>query len=321
MASKKLSFADDGWAVWVEGDDVSTIYINDWLNPKGKSYVDLAVRIRGVMASKSLNIYVPFEISQEDIDDTSLKLTDERVLRAIFSAACLVDFNKNECTSEVAYNGKTIDIIHISKISYELRQVADGTIISVDLTKIHQFLDNDECYFLFRLPHKSIDEIFAKKVEVGNILERLRALITSPVVSKKYGYSIRINESRLLPAEINRIGSFHRQRLKKAVVTISIAEDCSLNDDACYRIRRLEEDLYKDYAPADYDRSDVITYQWNQDRDDEFRGHFYFYFNIESSQVSKISMFLYMIIVLIVGAAGNAIWDIVKFIFKIKFEY
>lgn len=43
MPKKQRKFADDGWAVWIDGDDVSTIYINDWLNPKGKSYVDFAV--------------------------------------------------------------------------------------------------------------------------------------------------------------------------------------------------------------------------------------------------------------------------------------
>ena len=54
MASKNKRFADDGWAVWVNGDDNSTVYINDWLNPQGESYVDFAVRIRGVKASKRL---------------------------------------------------------------------------------------------------------------------------------------------------------------------------------------------------------------------------------------------------------------------------
>lgn len=56
MPKKQRRFADDGWAVWIDGDDVSTIYINDWLNPKGKSYVDFAVRIRGVKESKNLNV-------------------------------------------------------------------------------------------------------------------------------------------------------------------------------------------------------------------------------------------------------------------------
>ena len=45
MPKKQRKFADDGWAVWIDGDDTSTVYINDWLNPKGKSYIDIAVRI------------------------------------------------------------------------------------------------------------------------------------------------------------------------------------------------------------------------------------------------------------------------------------
>ena len=52
MAKKQRKFADDGWAVWIDGDDTSTIYINDWLNPKGKSYVDMAIRIRKIKESK-----------------------------------------------------------------------------------------------------------------------------------------------------------------------------------------------------------------------------------------------------------------------------
>ena len=77
MQKKQRKFADDGWAIWVDGDDVSTVYLNDWLNPKGKSYVDLAVRIRGVMVSKSLNIYVPFAVDKEEIEDVSLLFKDK----------------------------------------------------------------------------------------------------------------------------------------------------------------------------------------------------------------------------------------------------
>ena len=32
MPKKQKKFADDGWAVWVDGDDTSTVYINNWLN-------------------------------------------------------------------------------------------------------------------------------------------------------------------------------------------------------------------------------------------------------------------------------------------------
>ena len=312
MAKKQKKFADDGWAVWVDGDDTSTVYINDWLNPKGKSYVDMAIRIRGVRCSKKLHVYVPFPVFKNEIEDISLRFDDTRILQATFSAACIVDYKKNEHTSEIAYNAKTVDIVHISTLEYKADLLADGTHIIVDLESLQQFLDNDEAYFIWRIPHKSLDEIFKPRVDVGNAMTRLRDLITTPVVSEKYGYSIRINEARLLPEAITRIGAFHRQKLKKAVITLSIAEDYELNDAGCYRIRRLEERLYKDYLPKDYKYEDVITYQWNQSRDDNQQGQFDFYYNLTKDSVSKSSMFLYMVLLMVISIFGDLLAEAVK---------
>ena len=319
MPKKRKKFADDGWAVWIDGDDTSTIYINDWLNPKGKSYVDMAIRIRSIKVSKFLHVYVPFSVSAEEIEDVSLLFEDTRILQATFSAACIVDFKKNDCTSEIAYNGKTVDIVHISSLGYGTVELSEGTLLQVDLEKLQPYLDNDEAYFIWRMPHKTLDEIFKPRVDVGNALDRLRDLITTPVVSEKYGYSIRINESRLLPEEITRIGAFHRQKLKKAVITISVDENYELNDSGCYRIRRLEENLYKDYLPSDYNREDVITYQWNQNREQNFQGQFNFYYSITKNSVSKGSMVLYMILLFSLGVLGDTISDTIRALFGLLF--
>jgi hypothetical protein len=150
-----------------------------------------------------------------------------------------------------------------------------------------------------------LDEIFKTHVDVGNALDRLRNLITTPVVFEKYGYSIRINESRLLPEAITRIGAFHRQKLKKAVITLSVDESYELNDSGCYRIRRLEEDLYKEYLPKDYQCEDVITYQWNQNREYNLQGQFNFYFSIAKESISRGSMFVYLALLLTIGIIGN----------------
>ena len=317
MHKKQRKFADDGWAIWVDGDDVSTVYINDWLNPKGKSYVDMAIRIRGVKNVKALNVYVPFAVDDKEITDVSLLFADTRILQATFSAACIIDYKKNAHTSEIAYNGKTVDIVHISTLEHETKLLSEGTLIRIDMERLHPFLDNDEAYFVWRMPHKTLDEIFKPYVDVGNVLERLRDLITTPVVSEKYSYSIRINESRLLPEEITRIGAFHRQKLKKAVITISVDENYELNDAGCYRIRRLEENLYKEYLPSDYRTEDVITYQWNQNRDNNFQGQFNFYYSITRDSVSKGSMFLYMILLLSIGVIGDAISNAVQALFSL----
>lgn len=316
MPKKERKFADDGWAVWIDGDDTSTVYINDWLNPKGESFVDIAVRIRGVKSSKYINVYVPFAVSRDEIEDVSLLFNDTKILQATFSATCIVDYKKNEHTSEIAYNGKTVDIVHISTLEYQTQLLADGTLISISFEELQSFLDNDEAYFIWRMPHKSLNEIFKPRVNMDNVLGRLRDLLTTPVISEKYGYSIRINESRLLPEEITRIGIFHRQKLKKAVIMISIDESYEVNDSGCYRIRRLEENLYREFLPKSYKCEDVITYQWQQNREYNFQGQFNFYYNILKNSISRGSMFLYMLLLTVIGVIGNLIasyiYDIIK---------
>ena len=312
MAKEQRKFADDGWAVWVDGDDTSTVYINDWLNPKGISYVDIAIRIRGIKGDKALHTYVPFAVTRDEIEDVSLRFNDTKILQATFSSACIVDYKKNEHASEIAYNGKTVDIVHISTLDYEIKPLADGTLISIGFEPLQPFLDNDEAYFIWRMPHKTLNEIFKPRVNMGSIKARLRDLLTTPVVSEKYGYSIRINETRLLPEAITRMGGFNRQKLKKALITLSVDESYELNDGGCYRIRRLEENLYRGYLPADYSCEDVITYQWNQSREDNTQGHFNFYYSIKKDSVSRASMTLYMIILTIVGVFGNLLASLIQ---------
>lgn len=319
MSKKNKLFADDGWAIWVDGDDISTIYLNNWLNPKGKSYMDVAIHIRGIKDTVSMSMYLPFPVDKNEIEDISLKFYDRNLSRAIFSSMCLIDYKKNAATSEIAYNGKTVDIVHLSAIDYTLNPVSKGTLLKVNFAELAEYLDNDEAYFMFRVPHKSMDDVFKKRLDVGNVMTRMRDLLLTPMVTERYGYSVRINEARLLPDEINRIGAFHRQKLKKAVLTISIDEGYELNDNGCYRIRRMEEELYKDFLPEKFPTTDAVTYQWQESREINLKGQFNFYLNISRQTISKASMFVYMILFVLLGASGNACWDLIKIIYDLIF--
>ena len=319
MSKKNKFFADDGWAIWIDGEDVSTIYLNNWLNPKGKSYMDIAIHIRGIKDTASLNMYIPFSINENEIEDVSLKFKDENLSRAIFSSMCVIDYKKNEATSEIAYNGKTLDIVHLSAIDYTVTPVSKGSLLKVPFAELLKYLDNDEAYFMFRVPHKSISEVFGQRRKVGSFFNKARDLLMSPIISESYGYSVRINEARLLPKEINCIGAFHRQKLKKAVITISIADDYEINDMSCYRIRRLEEELFSNFLPKDFDGEDTVTYQWQQTRETNLRGHFNFYLNISRNAISKGSLVLYLIIIILLDVAGGMTWDAIQYIYNLIF--
>ena len=310
--AKKKSFADDGWAIWIVGEDTSTFYLNEWVNPQGKSYVDVSVRIRGVKDTHSLNVYIPFAVERSEIEDLSHRLKIGTVFRAIFSTRCIMDYMKNRCTSEMAYHGKTVDLVHISCTDYMLKPLAGGTLLTVSIEDLLDCLDNDEAYFMFRLPHKNLDELFKPQIDVQDAFTRLRDLLTSPVVSEKYACSVRVNEARLLPDEINQIGAFHRQKLNKVVVTLSLQEEYQVNDSNCYRIHRLAKELFGEYAPEGFNCDDAITYEWNESREKNLYGHFNFYFGLSRDSVSKSSMLVYMILLFVVSLMGNALWEMLS---------
>ena len=318
MSIKGKKFADDGWALWIDGDDTTTVYFHDWMNPKGKSYIDVSVKIMGIRETKALSLYVPFKVEQGEIEDISLRFEDERIARATFSSGCIIDFMKNEYTSEIAYNGKTVDILHLSKLTPILKDMSGGTLICLNYEPIKEFIDNEDGYFSFRLPHKSLDNVFGTYKSAGSFFARLRDRITTPIQSEKYGYSIRVNESRHLPPEINKLGAFHRQKLKKAVVTVSVSEEYEINDANCFQIRRLEEELYQDFVPSEFSCDDVITYQWKESRkEDGLRGKFNFYLNIKREVISAASMVIYMILLVIMGGFGNFFAEFVFWIMSL----
>ena len=315
MGNKKRKFADDGWALWIDGDDRSTIYLNEWINPKGKNYVDISVRVYGAKDTSAVNFFIPFVVERNEVADLSYMLADGSALRALFNTNGKVDSEKTKYTSELSYDNRTVSLINLSDEFISLKQVSYGTVITVDFEFIKTLITSNEAYLIFRIPHKTLDKIFATSIDVMGMFDKINSLIQSPILSEKYGYSIRINEARLLPPEINEIKALHEQRIRKALVTISLGDEYEMNDSTCYRIRRLEAELNRNYAPEGYDCSDAITYQWVEERDSDLKAHYNFYFTMEHNEISRLSMFIYLFMVLLIGALGGAIYDLFKLMF------
>ena len=315
MGSKKRKFADDGWALWIDGDDRSTIYLNEWINPKGKSYVDISVRIYGAKEAGTINFFVPFAIEKNEITDLSYMLATDSALRALFNTNGKIDSEKTKYTSELRYDNRTVSLINLADEFLETKRVSYGTVVTVDFEFIKNCITSDEAYMIFRIPHKTLDKIFTPSVDMKGMFNKINSLIQSPILSEKYGYSIRINEARLLPHEINEIEVLHEQRIRKALVTIALGDEYEIDESACYRIRRLEVELNKNYAPEGYDCSDAIIYHWVEERNSNMKSHYNFYFTMEHNQVSKLSMLVYLFIVLLIGALGGAIYDLFRLMF------
>ena len=90
-----------------------------------------------------------------------------------------------------------------------------------------------------------------------------------------------------------------------------------LDSRNCYRIRRLEEDLYKNLVPEGFNLENVIYYLWQEDREDNYLGKFNFYLHVSRNKIGKASMFLYMVLLILVGILGDFVWDSIKAIFNL----
>ena len=173
MPKKQRKFADDGWAIWIDGDDTSTVYINDWLNPKGNNYIDIAVRIRGIKVSKGLHVYVPFEVSRNEIEDVSLLFNDTKILQATFSAACIVDYKKNSAV--VGIVGKIRDSIENFLLD-EVRMEA-LTLSTLSLELGTGYSEGADYTYLWRL------EEYRNSVKQGEQVEKWDELEKSVIAS------------------------------------------------------------------------------------------------------------------------------------------
>ena len=97
-----------------------------------------------------------------------------------------------------------------------------------------------------------------------------------------------------------------------SILNYSVGEDYDINDEGCYRIRHLEDELYREYIPNKYKTDDVISYQWHQNRDTNLQGQFNFYYNITKNSISGGSMTVYMILLMLLAVMGEILGDFAK---------
>ncbi len=84
-----------------------------------------------------------------------------------------------------------------------------------------------------------------------------------------------------------------------------------------HQIRRLEEYLYKNFLPSSFNIKNIVTYQWQQSREVNLKGHFNFYLNISRNAISHGSVLIYILIIILLNAVGSSFWDLIKFIYAL----
>lgn len=300
-------FATDGFAIWMKGNQSNynfDIHINEWIQPKDKTYIDIGIRLYDSKQLKECFIYVPYNFSTDELIDLSLKLANENIARGIFNANCLIKSSSNSPITEIEYNGRKENIINLSATQNKIKKMNNGTLLIIDFTDIVSLLVHEESYIRFRIPHKTLSTFFKTKKY------NYKFQFESPVMTQRYNYVIKLNEVRSLPFEIRSIFPTSEQTVKKVITTVSVNEEYVVDDSFCYKTRHLETDLYENYVPHSFQCTNVIVYQWLV----ENKEHYNFNIKMDYSAIMPGSFFLYALLFILFTFIGNILWEL---IFKI----
>lgn len=317
MATDTKRFVDDGWAVWTDENCKTAVYFTEWLNPKGENYVDIGVWTYEMKKSCDVHIFVPFPLEFSDINDLSPVLFTEKGAKAVFNTAFSVEKGGSGRCSRFVYDKKPVDLLRVSQDTLRLENVGGGTLLTARIAEYLSDFTCGETYIFFRLPHKRLNELFLSKPHTKLGKESLKELITSPMVTQRFGYSLGLNEERILPREIFNNTEIRRQDIQKAQLTIMIDEDYELNDGGCSQIRHSDGSAYAGYAPKNFENSNFVCYQWRQSRAGENKSHSNFYTVIQNSFISRKSVLVYGLILMFTSILGSAAYDLVKFLIEL----
>lgn len=276
---RQKTFVNDGFAVFAVGIKTQCkcdVHVNEWMSPSTINFIDFGVRIYDAGQVKKLGIYVPFEIDITEIIDLSESLCNEKVARGIFNTICSIKQSGDNPIIEIEYNGRKENLIKFCQDDLTIRKLSSGTIIYFNIASLHTLLTQTELYIRFRLPHKSISNLFL------TVPWSIKSLFESPVEKYQYNYVMKINEVRSLPFEVRCIPELANQKIDKIIVTLTTNEQYDVNDSDCYKVRQLEEDLYSTYVPNDFLCSNAVVYQWLI----ENKVHYNFNFTITKCRLS-----------------------------------
>ena len=303
MLNSQYCVFNDGFAIWFDGNSHIDIHINEWIHKKS-NYIDLGTRIYNTNNIHNGHIFIPFKLSLNEIKDLSEHFKVEETARGIFNTSCKITIPANNPIIKIEYNNRIENIIPFAMLNPQISDIDDGVLIQLSFDGVIPQLDTQETYLRFRIPHKSLNE------HINSLKHNYKTVIESPIISDKIYYTMRINELRSLPSTL-RFPLNDYQQIQKIILTLSVNHEYAIDDANCYKIRKLEYDLFHKYVPSFFDCNDTISYQWIDDRHNK---HYNFFVKLETKKILYKSILLYALLVILLSFLGNFLWKLLTMI-------
>lgn len=318
--------------VWYQlnGKEVPRLefHINLW-NLKGNDkkimpFIDFGIGINQYKTVKKLDILFPFSFEEQELFDLYSCVKEPAIARLIFNETeCEVSShdkymviescnfenpkllinikNKNEVTNDVDVN--QIQTLGMTELCIDLSEIK----------KDEKLVQYEDLYIRFRVKSQNIKKIlFCPVLKKNWFLES--GFIENQIVD------IKINKERNLPHDICRqfrIAGYKFAEFDKVhlLVMSDSSDDIGTFGNALYDCRKLEEYEWDTYLENKYDATNILAYHWKEKSNSVEKGkitEFSKLIRITSSTTNMRVILVYIVIVIILGALGSGMLEVVK---------
>ncbi len=294
-------------AIWYDRKECSEstpsldIHINLW-RIKHPKIIDFGFMLKDGSNVEKINIFLPFKVDKEDINDLGKILnSDNELVRAIF--------NDNYTGKEIAVNSKSHKFSYRSdefctyEISFNDDMIShdyEGTIIKIDLSKADATILG-KCYLRFRIKCKEIGPVIYEQHEKWQLF--------SSAITKTEVIDFRINEDRNYPKDLREIiqNEFSLKKVHFLIMTNS--NDLFNSNNADYSCRSLEPELWNDYINNNKLDNMVAYHLKTKAERDGSIDSFNSLVTIKYRHTSIIRILVYLAFIILLELLSNAIYD------------
>ena len=306
-------------------------HINLW-NLMGKDqkvqpFIDFGIGINQYKTVKKHILLFPFSFSEQELLDLYDYVKNPQIARLIFNETeCEVSSRDKYMVIESANFNRPKLLINIKNERELANDICFNNLSSLGMTellidfeelkkdvKITQY---EDLYFRFRVKSQNIKKILFCPVSKKNwFLES--GFVETQIID------IKINKERNLPHEIcrnMRLNNYEFAAFDKIhlLVMSNSSDDVGTFGNILYDCRKLEEHDWDTYLDNEYDATNVLAYHWK----DKCSGNdkvadFNKLIRISTATTNAKIILIYMIIAIILGAAGSGLIEIIKSIIDI----
>lgn len=315
------------------------LHINLWnIENKNKvvePFIDFGLIINNYKSIKTIKFFFPFHFTSTNLIDLHDKVKNEKNARMIF--------NDNSC--DISSRGHYSLIKNTEdkkdKVMYRIK---DGANFVTDVN-LEDYTDNVgnsgfDKYTCLDIGFKNIladdvpfDTLYMRfRIETPNLKPMLFCKLKKKNWFLESGFEatqiidLKINKERNLPKDFSinlKRNKYIFMEFDKVhfLVMDHANNDVDVLESDFFQCRSLEKDEWNDYLDNKYNTESVLVYHWKCTTDKSSSGKFDQYsklVKITSAVTNKNIILIYILIAIVLGAAGNIFYDVCEFILSIS---